>query len=119
MQSVVQRRSYGSVEIFSLNNDLINKRLNERVEILSKDNNILKIVLFGSFATGKAVPGSDLDILIVLRESDKKLINRIEDFQEVFSDMGIAVDIFPYTIDELENPVAINALSAGKILYQA
>jgi predicted nucleotidyltransferase len=106
------------VEIFSLNHVLIEKRLQERVALLSEDADVRKIVLFGSFATGRAVPGSDLDILIVLKKSDKKLIPRIEDYQEVFSDMGIAVDIFPYTEDELDNPVAKNALKDGKILYQ-
>ncbi|WP_083531481.1 nucleotidyltransferase domain-containing protein [Methanoculleus bourgensis] len=36
------------------------------MERLASDPNIPRVVLFGSFAEGRAVPGSDLDVMIVL-----------------------------------------------------
>jgi len=66
MQSVVRKESFNSVTVFWLDTDLVHERLRAAVERLASDQNVLRVVLFGSFAGGRAVPGSDLDIMIVL-----------------------------------------------------
>ena len=66
MQSVVRKESFNSVTVFWLDTDLVHERLRAAVERLASDPNIPRVVLFGSFAEGRAVPGSDLDIMIVL-----------------------------------------------------
>lgn len=78
----------------------------------------MKILLFGSFAEGREVPGSDLDILVILDEDERKFTDRIPDFLEMMGEMGISVDIFPYTMEELSNPVARRALESGIILFE-
>ena len=99
----MQIRSSGSVRIISLDVDTIIKKLRTAAEELKKrDNNVLEVFLFGSLAKGEAVPGSDADIVIVLKKSEKRIIDRITDFVDSFSDMNIGVDIFPYTIEEIE-----------------
>jgi len=79
---------------------------------------VMKIIIFGSFAENRAVPGSDVDILIVLKSDSRKLIDRIQDYLDAFSEIGIAIDVFPYTINELDNPLAQTALRTGKVLFE-
>jgi predicted nucleotidyltransferase len=106
------------VKVFWLDKEYIQRQLMIAVDALKGDGNVLKIILFGSFAEGRAVPGSDVDVLIVLRSDPRRFIDRIPDYLEIFSDLGTGVDVFPYTVDELENPVARNAVATGKVLLE-
>jgi predicted nucleotidyltransferase len=117
-RSAVLERSFGSVKVFWLDKEYIQRQLMIAVDALKGDGNVLKIILFGSFAEGRAVPGSDVDVLIVLRSDPRRFIDRIPDYLEIFSDLGTGVDVFPYTVDELENPVARNAVATGKVLLE-
>ena len=117
MQSIVQAESYNSVRVFWLNREALMEKIQEKVEKLKKDKRIQKVVLFGSFAEDRAVPGSDVDILIVLKDY-KRFFDRISEFLEHFSDLGVAVDVFPYNENELNNPIAKNALKRGRILFE-
>jgi predicted nucleotidyltransferase len=116
-QSVVQEISLDSVRIFWLNYPLIIERLIRVSERFQNYPNILEVWLFGSFAHFKAVPGSDIDLLLVIRESEKRLMDRIEEFQDLFSDIGISVDIFPYTINESDTNFVQNAKKTGVCIY--
>jgi len=78
---------------------------------------VQKIVLFGSLAEGKAIPGSDVDLLIVL-EDKRKIFERISEFLGYFSDLGTAIDVFPYNENELNNPIAEYALRDGRVLFE-
>ena len=40
--------------------------------------------------------------LFIFKKSEKRIIDRITDFVDSFSDINIGVDIFPYTIEEIE-----------------
>jgi predicted nucleotidyltransferase len=64
------------------------------------------IYLFGSLATGRAVPGSDADLLIVLRESSVRFLDRIPRYLP--TGVSIGVDVFPYPHEELERMVQEN-----------
>jgi predicted nucleotidyltransferase len=118
VRSAVLERSLGSVKTFWLDKDFIRQQLGMAVDALKGDENVLKIVLFGSFALDRAVPGSDLDILIVLQLDSRRFIDRIPEYLDAFSEIGIGVDVFPYTVKELDNPVARNALENGKVLFE-
>jgi len=54
------------VTVFWLDTDLVRERLSAVVARMTDDPNVLRVILFGSFAEGRAVPGSDLDVMIVL-----------------------------------------------------
>ena len=117
-RSAVLERSYGSVRTFWLDKEYINCQLARAVYSLRADQNIQKIVLFGSFAEDRAVPGSDVDILIITKADSRRFIDRILYYLDAFSDLGIGVDVFPYTVDELDNPVAVTAIRTGKVLFE-
>ena len=117
MQSVIQKKSYGSVKTFWLNKELINKKLEQAVKkLLSERSEIEDAVLFGSFAEDKATVSSDLDILLILKDSDKRFIDRQEDYKDYFDDMGLNVDLFIYTREEVNKgiPFVDKALSNGR-----
>lgn len=99
----MRSRSSGSVRIISLDVDRIMKGLQSAARKLRQvDENVLEVYLFGSLAKGRAVPGSDADILIILESSPKPPLERVTDFMDFFSGLGIGVDIFPYTRVEME-----------------
>ncbi|HAW50217.1 TPA: hypothetical protein DCX16_04645 [bacterium] len=107
MQSVVEKRSYGSVKIFWLNLQLVIEELTKRAKRLKEENpNIDKILLLGSIAQKNATPRSDADILVVLKNDQRRFIDRIPEFLEYFSDIGIGIDIFPYTQKEINSMMA-------------
>lgn len=87
----------------------------------SKNKNVVAVILFGSLAKKQAIPGSDADVLILLKNSKKRFEERIPDF--IPEKIGIGVDVFPYTIDEFvslinENwSIAKEALKNGILLY--
>ena len=117
MQSFVVEESLNSVKASWLKQEkLIEEIYNVARRIGNDDKNILKIILFGSLAEKRAVPGSDADILIILKRDDKPLMDRIAKWSKRFS-LDFPVEIFPYTEKELDNPIAQEAVKKGIILF--
>ena len=90
-------------------------------DIGKKNNNILGIYLFGSLCEKTYMPGSDADILIILRKDPRRIINRTTKYLKCFLNASVAVDIFPYTKNEfdkmmLEGNVFINHIWGKKII---
>lgn len=61
---------------------------------------VSRILWFGSRVTGVPAPGSDVDLCLVLENSDKPFRERIGDYLPVGFPVGL--DLFPYTQAELE-----------------
>lgn len=59
-----------------------------------------KVIVFGSLARDEAVPGSDVDLLIILRDSDVSLLDRMTTYMP--DRFPVGMDVFPYTKDEIE-----------------
>lgn len=97
----MQQQSSHFVKISYFNTEIVWNALKKFVRELVKNNpEIKKILLFGSFAKGESVPGSDVDLLIVLDDSDKSFLNRITKYMP--DKFPVSVDVFPYTETELE-----------------
>jgi hypothetical protein len=63
------------------------------------------------------VPGSDADILIILKSDDRPFMDRFADWPDKFS-LDFPVEIFPFTENELDNPIAIEAMKKGLTLFE-
>ncbi len=115
----VQKKFLGSVKIFWLNKKEIWEELQKRIMKMVKDKPFIKaIYLFGSFKEGKAVVGSDIDLLILVKQSDERIIDRPLSFYSYFEGLGIGVDIFCYTLEEANTiPFVKMVLEKGKCLY--
>ena len=122
-RSVIRKQSYGTVKVFWLDRSLLKSRIMQAVTKLSREHEaVTQVVLFGSVACDRAVPSSDADILVVVRDSDTPFLDRSSLFRGYFSDIGVGVDLFVYTQQEVASsriPVAVTALRTGIELYRA
>ncbi|BBM70905.1 nucleotidyltransferase domain-containing protein [Rhodothermus marinus] len=117
MPSAVQKQSFGSVTVFSLDRRRVEAALQALVETLQHREEVLAVVCFGSWARGEAGVGSDIDVLVVLRDSDRPFLERIDRYRpETFP---VDLDLFPYTLAEIRRgqPLARAALQTGTVLW--
>ena len=83
------------------------------------------IYLFGSWAYGQAGPDSDLDILIVVPESDISFFQRAALAYRALRHIGTPVDVQVYTQEEFSRrsdlPVSFERTvrEKGRVLYAA
>jgi len=81
-----------------------------------------KIILFGSAALGKATPESDLDFLIIKKDTPYYGADRIRELSRMI-DRNIAVDFLVYRPEEFEqrlrmgDPFLKAILKEGKVLH--
>jgi len=108
--------SWTSVRVISLDIPEIQRALEKYVEELARRPQVRRVILFGSMVNGRYVPGSDVDNLAVIPESDKPFRNRPDYLSRRFP---VGLDVFPYMEDEA-NRLAFprEALAEGKILWQ-
>jgi predicted nucleotidyltransferase len=67
-----------------------------------EDREVLSIILFGSEARGKARPGSDTDVLFVVRRSDPELKARIAEVcDSVYEQYRVPAEPFVVDLDEV------------------
>ena len=104
------------------------KRILDRLQswaddLVAAENDVLGVLLYGSLARGDHAPGSDCDVIIVVRESREEPAERGRRFTP--SRIGLPVDLTIYTGDELsrllveELPFLIRAMSEGRWLATA
>ena len=118
MQSFVVKESLNSVTVFWLKQEKLLKALHKAAqEIGKKDSNILKVVLFGSLAERRGIPGSDADILIILKKDKRPFMDRIVEFSRKFS-VGFPIEVFPYTQEEQTISFVQHAIKQGIILFE-
>lgn len=81
---------------------------------------VQKVLLFGSYATGRRDLFTDLDLLIVMHSSLDFVTRCAELAGRLHA--GVAMDIFVYTPQEIERmkerPFIRQILKSGKVLYE-
>jgi predicted nucleotidyltransferase len=86
-----------------------------------------EIWLFGSQASGRAGPDSDVDLLIVEREPFGPGRSRLAEITRVFDalrDFPLALDVLMYSRAELEkwrdslNHIAAQCIREGRLVYE-
>ncbi len=80
---------------------------------------IERVIWFGSWVTGLPMPGSDVDLCLILTSSERTPRDRIPDYLPVGFPVG--VDLFAYTRAEFErlretSPGWYQAIAAGEEL---
>jgi len=82
-----------------------------------------RIILFGSHAWGYPSEDSDIDLLIILRNSDQPSYRRARDVYRSLRGLKIPIDVVVRTRDELERGVRMKTsleykvLDEGRVLY--
>jgi predicted nucleotidyltransferase len=87
-----------------------------------RQNNVIKVVLFGSASRGSLTKKSDLDLMII-KDTRKRFFDRYDEFDEIHALIkNRAVDILIYTPKELKNishrPFIKKILEEGKSIYE-
>lgn len=108
------------IEVKEVKKDLLNEIVQRILKVVSP----LKIILFGSYAYGKPVKGSDLDILVVMPD---KIKSRREVASEIYGALaGILIpkDIVVSTLKDIEDwenvPTAFitTVVKKGRVIYE-
>ena len=123
MQSEAQSRFLNTVKIAYFDRSEVRRALDEYVRLTTVNHpEVEEVVLFGSVVAGTPVPGSDVDLLLVLTSSDRPFRDRIPLFLP--SGFPVAMDVFPYTRDEItrmkdeRNSFIQGALREGLTLFK-
>lgn len=96
----MQAKSSDFVKIIYFNKKKVRVALKKFAKVLKARKEVEEVVLFGSFLRGNVVPGSDVDLLIILKESELPFLERIP--QYLPTGFPVGVDVFPYTRAEIE-----------------
>ena len=90
-----------SVVIRSADREVITRAVTDYVTRLRADHpEIERVIWFGSWVTGIPLPGSDVDLCLILSASDVPLHERAPGYLPVGFPVGI--DLFAYTRAEFE-----------------
>ncbi|MCX8067401.1 MAG: nucleotidyltransferase domain-containing protein [Anaerolineae bacterium] len=91
------------------------------VALLSEDPTVQRLILFGSYARGRADLRTDLD-LVVIQESDLGFLDRMAEISRRVGSIPVDVDILVYTPQEWERvqetPFGRMILKEGMVLYE-
>ncbi|HEY3198749.1 MAG TPA: nucleotidyltransferase domain-containing protein [Nitrospirales bacterium] len=79
---------------------LLEQELNRMIEILIRDYQPEKIIVFGSAAQGEFHAWSDLDVVII-KKTTKPLLDRIEEVLRLLRPK-VGLDVLVYTPEEME-----------------
>jgi predicted nucleotidyltransferase len=114
---------YGSVKVTYFEKEKVWKALRALAADLERSHpEIVRALVFGSLVRNEAVPGSDVDLLLILEASDVPFLDRAGTYRPTGFPVGL--DIFAYTRDEMEHMLAEGnfflkrALAEGKTLFE-
>ncbi len=117
------KASSNSVKVFYANKENVEAELKRCVARLVRAHpEIKKVVHFGSYATDRYGPASDVDLLLILERASGRMLDRIPHYLP--EGLSLPVDVFPYTQAEIDtmladgNPFIRRALAEGKVLYE-
>lgn len=101
---MLEKKFLNGVEVVSVNADQLREKIKYISNKIKKDKpQVLRIILFGSFAKGNFTPYSDIDIAIIVKNCKKKFIERQDDFIEYFKQLCCDVNLVIYTQAEYKN----------------
>ncbi len=102
--------------------ELFNREVKKSVERIRDKYKPDRIFVFGSFATGKITPDSDVDLFIIKRTT-KPRGQRQREVSRLLIDREVPIDILVYTPAETErrrklgDPFILDILNSGKLVY--
>jgi predicted nucleotidyltransferase len=106
-----------SVTFKSVDHEAIKRAVNSFAHQLRQDHpEVERVIWFGSWVTGLPVPGSDVDICLIISSSENSPRDRISKYLPLGFPVG--VDLFAYTRSEFEQlrnntPGLYEAISSG------
>jgi uncharacterized protein len=102
-----------------LTTDLLDQITQRLVSALQPE----QIILFGSYAYGEPNADSDIDLLVIVSQSDEPRYHRARVAYKALRGIGIPTDVIVMTREEVQRKVnvrsslASRAVNGGKLLY--
>lgn len=100
----------------------INDELKEFVESLTKSYNVLAVVLFGSYAEGKAGDYSDIDVAVFSSDFGKNVFDEMKSLFKLRRKIDTDIEPLPFTekdyFEHDRSGFLNEILSKGKIIYK-
>ncbi len=94
-------KSSNFAKVFFADKDKVLRQLKDYAKKLKRTSpEVEKVGLFGSYVTDTFGPASDVDLLIILKQSSKCFLDRIPDY--IPDNLSVSCDVFPYTSEEVE-----------------
>ena len=99
------------------------KQIEKTAKYIGQHTNAEKIILFGSYAQGRADDDSDVDFLIIA-DSDEPRYKRSRKVYRLFNDYPFSMDVMIYTKDEINKNIksevsfVSNIMKEGKVIYE-
>ena len=99
------------------------KQLNQITNIIAKQFNPQKIILFGSNARGEATEESDVDLIVVTNTTQDER-DLAAEIQLALWDIPVAKDVLVRTPEEFQEETSVywtvfcQAVNYGKVLYE-
>jgi len=103
----------------SLSSELLDEIVNRLVQRLQPE----QVILFGSHAYGEPTEDSDIDLLVIIAQSNEPRYRRARQAYKALRGLGIAKDVIVMTREEAEqqanvpHSIASQAFRLGKVLY--
>lgn len=100
---------------------VLKENLDRIIIDLKEKYNPLKVIIFGSYASGKIKNFSDLDLLII-KDTKSKFFDRLREVTKICN-YNIGVDFLVYTPQEYEEQLKENLffkeeiVTKGKVIY--
>lgn len=111
--------SLTTVVVKSIDKAAVRRAMDGYAAALLQRPEVEEVVVFGSFETDTYAPGSDLDVLIVLKESPLAIRDRAAGYRG--GPFPVPLDLFPFTRAELRaraDAPFIRALDASRWRYR-
>jgi len=86
--------------VFADKNKILRQLADYTIKVKQSQPKVEKVGPFGSYANDTFGPASDMDLLIILRQSSKRFLDRIPDYLP--DNLSVSCDVFPYTNEEIE-----------------
>lgn len=102
--------------------ELFKKEVQKSVDRIKERYKPEKIFIFGSYATGKITPDSDVDFFII-KKTTKPRRERQREVSRLLIDRAVPIDILVFTPAETErrrrlgDPFVLDILNSGKLVY--
>ncbi len=91
--------------------------LEQAVERLKAEFQPEQIFLFGSHAWGTPHEDSDIDLMVIVRESDERAIRRMQRAHRCLGDLDMSKDVFVQTRAEFDRYSHLRASIQHRILH--
>jgi predicted nucleotidyltransferase len=94
------------VRILSVDEESLRESLQKIAGRLRAEHSEVKeIILFGSFSKNDYTPYSDIDIAIIVDRSNKKFIERSDDYIDYFIDIPFDTNLVVYSSEEIDRMI--------------